>query len=95
MGSPVDFPESNMTFSKPESMTNDECQPLPAFVDGQQIISCWELTEEEIMDIVRTKKVWLSVVGGSQPPVCIFGFYPFDVKEEVPENKEGEPDENS
>ncbi len=35
------------------------------------IVSCWELTQEEKMEILREGKIWLVVMGQAQPPVFI------------------------
>lgn len=70
---PVDFPERNCIYIA------DKCLPLPA---GQQmdeefnaveVISCHELTDEEIVLMLKQIKagqrpaIYLSVIGG-QPP---------------------------
>jgi Zn-finger protein len=75
---PVQFPEQNIVLSKPESMTDEECSSLPVHTDGKVCISCWELTDEEISELQKTKKLWLQVYSGqSQPPVLPQVEYPF------------------
>lgn len=69
---PVEFKEQNVILGKPESMTDEECEQLPIFTNGEQCISCWEVTEEELKEIVETKRIWVSVLSGStQPPICL------------------------
>lgn len=79
---PIDFPERNKVFTKPDSMTYEECSDLPAWV-GQTpyatplIISKWKLSKEDIEEINRTSELWLKVVGSVQPPVELSTEYPF------------------
>jgi len=71
---PIQFKESNITLQKPESMTDEECQPLPIFRDGKQCISCWRPTWKEVFSILFYRKIWLSVhSGNTQPPVWLLG----------------------
>jgi len=49
-------------------------RPLPMYMDEQQIISCWRLSEEELQNINATGVVWLSVTNvGILPPVFVSG----------------------
>lgn len=71
------FPEQNITFTKPQDMTDEECGSLPAYRGEGQIISCWEVTPEDLERIKETGVIWLYVVGAGQPPVYIGTEYPF------------------
>ena len=79
---PVDFPEKNFTFTKPSSMTDDQCGSLPVF-KGQDankvpvIISCWELTKDEMDEVAKTGKVYLQIFGNGMPPVYVGAENPF------------------
>lgn len=77
MAHPIKFFEQNIVYTKPPTMTDEECCSLPAYTNGEQIISCWELTPEELKEINETGKVWLSVFGQITPPVCVMGNIPF------------------
>jgi len=69
---PVKFKEHNLNLTAPPGMSEEECAPLPVFTDGQQCISCWELSAEEIEKVRRTGRIWLSVMSGNtQPPVWL------------------------
>lgn len=69
---PIMFPQSNKTLGPPKHMTDDECSSLPVFTDYKLCISCWELSDEDIADLVKTRKIWLWVFsGGNQPPVAL------------------------
>ena len=79
----VAFPEQNHIL-QPAPGTEPYVQPLPCHAsvrtepDGQQFMvttSCWEMSEAEIIEIVRTKRVWLQVYGG-HPPSLIIGVNP-------------------
>lgn len=55
---PIDFPGVNFTFAKDQP----EYQPLPVmYLQDQEgsVISCWELTDEEIETIVKSKRLYL------------------------------------
>lgn len=74
---PVNFPEQNCTYKA------DGCLDLPALqcmseqFQAPEIISCWELTDEEIVTMLQQIKagqrpeIFLSVIGG-QPPVSLW-----------------------
>lgn len=91
MASPVDFPESNFSFTPPPDLEN--CQTLKVWrgkddKDIPTVISVWELTEEELAEIAKTKKVFLGIISpGSIPPVYITGISPF-LKPEPPQPPE-------
>lgn len=36
------------------------------------LVSCWELSDLELLEIVNTKRVWLSVNVGRSPPPPVF-----------------------
>ncbi len=67
---PVAFKHHNRVLGKPPDMTDDQCIPLPIFTDGKACVSCWDLTDEEIADIVKMRQIWLVIHSGcTQPPV--------------------------
>lgn len=61
---PKDFKGQNVIFAKDQL----EYQPLPAqvFPDGT-VITCWELTEQELMDITKNKCFYLQQLTFNQP----------------------------
>lgn len=79
---PVDFPEANCIFEKPEDMTEEQYEAVPARTckdsDGfPQVVTCWELSNEEREEVARTGKVYLGVVGGGLPAHWLSVFNPF------------------
>ena len=68
---PINFNEVNVNY------VADGCEDLPVFKGDNQIISCWELSAEEIQEIVKNKVIWLSIWGNAQPPVCLMAETPF------------------
>jgi hypothetical protein len=74
---PIEFKEQNEVLAKPPNMTDKECQSLNVFTDGKQSVSCWEITDEELKEIIKTKKIWLGVIGNAHPLVFIEAFKPF------------------
>jgi len=69
MGSPVDFQGANLVLTAPDGVEN--VSPLPCFENGKQVVSCWLLDAAERAEIARTGRVFLVVVGRSQPPVFV------------------------
>lgn len=84
---PVSFPEANLVFTKPEGWTDEQCSDLPVWKGqaplddngtmGNSIISCWQLSKEDLEEIQRTGRIWLSVSGTALPPVSVFTENPF------------------
>lgn len=79
---PINFPESNFTFQKPEGWTDEQCSPLSVCktIDANKvpiIISKWELNAEELKEVNKTQSVYLIVCGTSTPPVSVHAITPF------------------
>ena len=55
---PVEFKEQNIVFGKDQP----EYKPLPALVfqDGE-VVTCWKLSWKELLKVVFTRKIYLSV----------------------------------
>jgi len=75
---PVPFPEQNRTLRPPRNMTEEECSSLDVYSNGEQCISCWKLTPEEMMEVLQTGVVWVQIFSGdTQPPILIGVSRPF------------------
>jgi len=76
---PVEFKEQTTEMIKPKNMTDKECNSLPAHIDIMQhlTISCWEPTEEEIQELIKTKKMYLMVWQIPTSPVALQVKNPF------------------
>lgn len=77
---PSNFKDENSVFTKPSNMGHDECSSLPAkrydlnIGEGKfypAIDSVWELTDEELALINKTKKIRLTILGSGMPPVSL------------------------
>lgn len=71
MATPVPFKEQTAVLRAPESMP--EVLPLPIHRSPHHgfLVSCWELTEQEVEDIVKTRRVFLWIHGPGHPPVSV------------------------
>jgi hypothetical protein len=74
---PIDFKEANKTFTKPATMSDEECIEIRAYVDVDDfgydfILTCWQPSKEDIEDINAGSPVYLKVSGKGMPPVCLF-----------------------
>lgn len=66
---PKHFTEANVTYAKDQP----EYNPLPVFKDEKgTVVSCWELSDEEIEQIKINKCLWLSVMTFNQPLQPLF-----------------------
>lgn len=74
----VSFPHQNITFTKPENMTDEECGSLPAFKGEGHLISCWKLSEDDLKRVNETGIIWFDMLGNQQPPICLSTESPFN-----------------
>jgi hypothetical protein len=63
MAVPINFEGSNRLFTAPEG--RDDVGTLPTFCNGACIVSAWEPTDDELAEIIRTRRVFLSVFSGN------------------------------
>ena len=79
---PVEFPEQNDVL-KPHPGTEEWVSPLPIHrqrpdgVNDALVLSCWEPTEEELAEIIQTRKVYIICHGFTHAPLSITGAYPW------------------
>lgn len=71
MSEPICFAGANVVLQPPAGSEN--VQPLPIFRNGTCCVSCWQLTEEELAEIIASGgKVFVSIFSGAtQPPVFV------------------------
>ena len=74
---PIKFKQQNITYTKPKSMTDEECGSLPACKHENGIVSCWKMTLRERLKVLFTGIVWLGVASHVQPPVWFLVDKPF------------------
>lgn len=90
----VQFPEVNHSFGKPPNMTDNQCYTLPVcrlitFIPGEDdkspavqvpaIVSCWELSDEEMAEVMKTRKVYVKILGTNIFPMSVHGVKPIYV----------------
>lgn len=63
MGYPADFTGANFTYGPPPGR-EETVGSLRVFKNGRCIVSAWDLTDDELAEIVRTRRVFLSVFSG-------------------------------
>lgn len=68
---PIDFPEANLTLTRPADMTDEECASLRVLRDAEGFTSCWMPSGEERAAIAAGAPVVLKVIGRGHPPVLI------------------------
>lgn len=78
----VSFSQANLTFTRPDSMTDDECADIQAF-HGQieshpVIITKWQPNREDIEAINRGEGIYLLIYNNGMPPVSLTTENPFN-----------------
>lgn len=70
---PVEFPEQNFVYKRPQSMTEEQCGDLPCYRNpqGPATVSCWKMPWRQRLQILFTGKVWLYLVWPGHPPVLV------------------------
>ncbi len=72
MANPVKFDGFNIELKAPQGMDNLSCSSLPIYRNGINCVSCWELTEEELQEVLKTKRIFISLWSGkTQPPIYV------------------------
>ena len=79
---PTELDQMNLAFSKLQDMTDEECAPLHVFKGKDTlgmpvIISCWTLSKEDLEEIQRSGKIYLTICGTGMPPVSLQVESPF------------------
>lgn len=66
---PVHFKEANALLCAPKGM--EDCLELPIYSDGVACVSCWELTNDDLMKICEENMIWIKVYASpdNQPPI--------------------------
>lgn len=44
---------------------------LHVYKDDDQTVSCWQLTAEEMLEVIRTGRVFVFVLGDLHPPIYV------------------------
>ncbi len=72
MARPIEWHGQNKVLSAPKN-DKDRIQDLHVFNNGNCTVSCWQLTNEELAELIQNNgKVYLCVwYGPTQPPVFV------------------------
>lgn len=76
---PVQFPEVNCVLAKDQP----EYTPLPVFYNREspqkEMTACFELTDEEVAEVIRTRKIWHTQLTFGNPfqPIWLTTSSPF------------------
>lgn len=80
MATPVGFEGANKLYSGEAADVHD----LEVFADDNQIISCWRLSPEELVEVAKTGVVWVSVWGRTLYPIKADGIAPLTIEGRSP-----------
>lgn len=79
---PVEFPEQSVVLGAPQGVSESQCGGLPAIRLDVGFTSCWEMTEDEWLDIRNNGfKLWLTIYGQGHPVVSMNVEKPFVVNQ--------------
>ena len=71
----VPFKDANKVFGKPSEMTDDECNSLPVKITTNDkypaIESVWEMSDEELAMINKSKRIRNGVLGRGLQPMYV------------------------
>jgi len=75
----IDFPESNKQFVKPDSMSDEECYPVSAYIGKNEnghtyINTVWQLNKEDLEAVNAGRPIVLQIMGTSLPPHALFTY---------------------
>jgi hypothetical protein len=68
---PVEIPNANIVLRRPASMSAEQCGDLHAHFDGRTFMSEWELSEEELQAVIKSRRVRVWVWAGVHPPIAL------------------------
>lgn len=69
---PINFIESNGIRTPPQENLGYGISSLPVWTDGEQCISCWQMSWKERLSALIHGRVWVAVLSGStQPPIYV------------------------
>lgn len=71
MAEAVHFPGCNRMLGAPEGSEN--IFDLYTFNNGCCSVSCWQLSEDELAEVTRTGRVFLSILSGPTQHPCFVG----------------------
>ena len=70
MAQPSDWSGANLTILPPEGY--EHCiQPLRVFHSGRLTVSCWELSVDELMEIISTRKIYIGMLTRRVPAMIV------------------------
>jgi hypothetical protein len=78
------FEESNHIMDTPDGVDPDFVQPLSTCFsvsmewEAPVIVTCWKPTKEEIAEINKTGRIWITILGAGMQPIYPSGLNPFD-----------------
>jgi hypothetical protein len=65
---PARFKQMNAIYSKPDSMTDQECESLPAWRDDRFCVSKWKMSLWEKIKLLFGASLWVYIWQPNGPP---------------------------
>lgn len=64
---------ANKSYGPPPGVSEDQCATLHVFRNKSCIVSAWELNDAELAEVIRTRRVFLSIWSAGQLPPTLVG----------------------
>ena len=83
MAFPCGFEGENCVLGKPREVGGTNVEALSVLKTTLRssgldcVISCFKVTAEELAEITKTGRIWVTVLGKTMPPIAIDGLKPF------------------
>lgn len=72
MAQPINWHGANKVLTAPEGREGD-IQPMSVFNNGLLSVSCWELTQDEILEIIQQRCIFVGIIAGESSPAIMVG----------------------
>lgn len=74
---PIDLPDYNITLTKPDSMTYEQCAPLTAWhgnnASGDHcFVTAWVPNKEDLEQLNKGLPIYIQTVSDYFPPIAVF-----------------------
>lgn len=70
MACAVKFDGANVILKAPPGQ-EETCNDLHVFRNRRMVVSCWELDDAELAEVIRTRRIYASIAGPTQPPMYL------------------------
>lgn len=79
MAHSIGFAQANKILQRPPTMTPEQCSSVEVYLDSENCVTRWQLTDEELADLKGNGgKLYLRFFMPGMPPVIVGTKSPFE-----------------